>query len=113
MLGIRQAVRHRPLTAASTGSNPVSPAIIFDPLAQLVEHLTFNQGVPRSSRGWVTKKHRTIVYSIVQRYRADMAELADALDLGSSVLRREGSSPFIRTNLKTLLQMQQGFFHAK
>ena len=26
----------------------------FDPLAQLAEHLTFNQGVPRSSRGWVT-----------------------------------------------------------
>ena len=25
-----------------------------DPLAQLVEHLTFNQGVPRSSRGWIT-----------------------------------------------------------
>ena len=25
-----------------------------DPLAQLAEHLTFNQGVPRSSRGWVT-----------------------------------------------------------
>ena len=25
-----------------------------DPLAQSVEHLTFNQGVPRSSRGWVT-----------------------------------------------------------
>ena len=26
-----------------------------------------------------------------------VAELADALDLGSSVLRREGSSPFRRT----------------
>ena len=25
-----------------------------DPLAQLAEHLTFNQGVPRSSRGWIT-----------------------------------------------------------
>ncbi len=25
-----------------------------DPLAQSVEHLTFNQGVPRSSRGWIT-----------------------------------------------------------
>ena len=29
---------------------------LFDPLAQSVEHLTFNQGVPRSSRGWITKK---------------------------------------------------------
>ncbi len=27
---------------------------------------------------------------------ADVAELADALDLGSSVFGREGSSPFIR-----------------
>ena len=25
-----------------------------DSLAQSVEHLTFNQGVPRSSRGWIT-----------------------------------------------------------
>ena len=28
-----------------------------DPLAQSVEHLTFNQGVPRSSRGWITTAH--------------------------------------------------------
>ena len=28
---------------------------------------------------------------------ADMAELADALDLGSSAERRGGSSPFVRT----------------
>ena len=27
---------------------------LCDPLAQLVEHLTFNQGVGRSSRPWVT-----------------------------------------------------------
>ena len=32
----------------------VQPPLPFDPLAQSVEHLTFNQGVPRSSRGWVT-----------------------------------------------------------
>ena len=29
-------------------------AYCCDPLAQSVEHLTFNQGVPRSSRGWIT-----------------------------------------------------------
>ena len=29
--------------------------------------------------------------------RADVAELADALDLGSSFERSEGSSPFVRT----------------
>ena len=38
---------------------------------------------------------------------ADMAELADALDLGSSVPRRAGSSPVIRI-LKPL--SIQGFF---
>ncbi len=31
------------------------PCHLFAPLAQLAEHLTFNQGVPRSSRGWSTK----------------------------------------------------------
>jgi hypothetical protein len=30
--------------------------------------------------------------------RADVAELVDALDLGSSAARRGGSSPFIRTS---------------
>ena len=33
------------------------------------------------------------------RADADVAELVDALDLGSSAERRGGSSPFIRTNL--------------
>ena len=32
-------------------------------------------------------------------YNADVAELADALDLGSSAARRMGSTPFIRTIL--------------
>ena len=27
---------------------------LYGPLAQSVEHMTFNHGVPRSSRGWVT-----------------------------------------------------------
>ena len=39
---------------------------------------------------------------------ADMAELADALDLGSSVHRRAGSSPVTRTNLKS--PILSGFF---
>ena len=30
------------------------PPHLLGPLAQSVEHLTFNQGVPRSSRGWIT-----------------------------------------------------------
>ena len=33
---------------------------------------------------------------IYRRNSADMAELADALDLGSSVNRRAGSTPVIR-----------------
>ena len=28
-----------------------------DSLAQLVEHLTFNQGVPSSSLGWITNEN--------------------------------------------------------
>ncbi len=27
----------------------------YDSLAQLAEHLTFNQGVPGSNPGWITK----------------------------------------------------------
>ena len=53
LLGRSQAVRHETLTLACAGSTPAAPAM-FDPLAQLAEHLTFNQGVPRSSRGWIT-----------------------------------------------------------
>ncbi len=37
-----------------------------------------------------------ICYDIVVFRNADVAELADALDLGSSSVRSEGSSPFIR-----------------
>ena len=43
-----------------------------EPLAQLVEHLTFNQRVEGSNPSWLT-------------IPAGVAELADALDLGSSV----------------------------
>ncbi len=39
---------------------------------------------------------------------ADVAELADALDLGSSVARREGSSPFVRT-IYLLIRARLGF----
>ena len=44
-------------------------------LAQSVEHLTFNQGVPGSNPGCLI---------FIFLLYADVAELADALDLGSS-----------------------------
>ena len=39
-----------------------------------------------------------------------MAELADALDLGSSVSRREGSSPFTRTKKTARLNESCRFY---
>ena len=37
-----------------------------------------------------------LIYAMM-RIQADVAELADALGLGPSAARREGSSPFIRS----------------
>ena len=83
MVDVVKRLRHRIVAPACVGSNPIIhpkiktlgysqvgkatdfdsviprfeswyPSHIDDPLAQSVEHLTFNQGVPRSSRGWIT-----------------------------------------------------------
>ncbi len=50
---VAKRLRHEVLILACAGS---SPAIPVDPLAQLVEHLTFNQGAEGSSPSWVIEE---------------------------------------------------------
>ena len=68
--------------SAFVGSNP-APQPYYDRLAQSVEHLTFNQesGVRIADRSPL--KIKVYMYQF-----AGVAELADALDLGSSAARR-------------------------
>ncbi|CDN43411.1 hypothetical protein BN871_CX_00070 [Paenibacillus sp. P22] len=50
---VGQGVKTPPFHGGNRGSNPLR-VTIFEPLAQLVEHLTFNQGVEGSSPSWLT-----------------------------------------------------------
>ena len=81
------------MTAAFAGSNPASPVLFYGVLAQSVEHLTFNQVVRGSNpRCLISGKHLlSVIFLPSDRVMAtieyaDMAELADALVLGTSGL---------------------------
>ncbi len=85
-------VKARDFDSRIVGSNPATPAkkiyTVYDPLAQSVEHLTFNQGVRSSNLRWITTEEPTkilFVGSLFTETRAVMAKLADAQDLGSCV----------------------------
>ena len=60
------------------------PSQFFDPLAQLVEHLTFNQVVRSSTLRRIT------IFSFGHDLCAGVAELADAPDLGSGARKAYG-----------------------
>ena len=71
-VGVSPSGKARDFDSRIRRFEPFHPSQKYGPLAQSVEHLTFNQVVPRSIRGWITK-HATV------------AELADAPDLGSGI----------------------------
>ena len=54
LLGRSQVGKARDFDSRTRWFESSRPSHYHDPLAQSVEHLTFNQGVPRSSRGWIT-----------------------------------------------------------
>ena len=73
-------------SALQAGGHRFEPCILhIESLAQLVEQRTFNPWVEGSSPS-----------RLMTLYIAGVAELADALDLGSSVFGRVGSSPTTR-----------------
>jgi hypothetical protein len=84
-VGVHAGLSHR----RSRVRVPSAPPC-FEPLAQLVEHLTFNQGVTGSSPVWLT-------------IHAEVAELADAHDSKSCSVRSVGSTPTFGTIIIILM----------
>ena len=66
---VAKSVRHQTLTLAFRRFESCQPSqsflknLIYGPLAQLAEHLTFNQGVPRSNRGWITTSRQAFWFA--------------------------------------------------
>ncbi len=65
---------------------------LYDSLAQLAEHLTFNQGVRSSNLRWVTKR-------VVNALYAGVAQLVEQLICNQQV---RGSSPFTSSTDKEM-----------
>ena len=77
ILGISQVGKAHDFDSCMRRFESCIPSHINDSLAQSVEHLTFNQGVRSSNLRRVT------IFAFAAQ-TAGVAELADALDLGSS-----------------------------
>ena len=88
VMGCSQAVKATDFDSVTRRSKSCHPSQ-FDPLAQSVEHLTFNQGVRSSNLRWVT------IWLTFQG-PCGRGGMADAPDLGSGADRRKSSSLFVR-----------------
>ena len=87
MVSVAQLVELRIVIPAVVGSSPIVHPIVFNgPLAQLAEQLTLNQRVVGSNPTRPTS------------HLARVAELVDALVLGTSGVTRGSSSLPFRTN---------------
>ena len=91
MVDVAQLVESRIVIPVVAGSSPVVHPSRFGSLAQLVEQLTLNQRVPGSIPGRPTKLKSYL------SQKAKVAELVDALVLGTSGETRESSSLSFRT----------------
>jgi hypothetical protein len=89
LLGYRQAVRHQVLILAFPGSNPGIPANFFYQRVLL--------------------KNNSVMSINIKLY-AGVAELVDALDLGSSILGCESSSLSFRTTFLIRTKTIKYFF---